>query len=87
MKNKVLVKLIIPEIDCSFDTFIPTNELIWKIKKLLVKAISDLTDQSLDIQKNYILLNQESGQIYQNNITVYETDIRNATELILLQEK
>ena len=87
MKNKVLIKLMVPEIDYSFDTFIPTNELIWKIKKLVVKSISDLTDKSLDITKNYILLNQESGQIYSNNVTVYETDIRNATELVLLLEK
>lgn len=45
MKNKVLVKLIVPEIDSNFDLFIPVNELIWKIKKLMIKSVSDLTDR------------------------------------------
>ena len=43
MKNKVLVKLIVQEIDSNFDLFIPVNELIWKIKKLMIKSVSDLT--------------------------------------------
>ena len=33
MNNKVLVKLLVPELNSSFDIFLPVNELIWKIKK------------------------------------------------------
>ena len=40
MNNKVLVKLLVPELNSSFDIFLPVNELIWKIKKMLVKSIS-----------------------------------------------
>lgn len=87
MKNKVLIKLTAPEIDYSFDIFIPTNELVWKIKKLIVKSINDLTGVGLDLNVDYILLNQTTCQVYPNNITIYQTDIRNATELILLLEK
>ena len=47
MKNKVLVKIIVPSLDTSFDLFIPVNELIWKIERLAVKAISDLTNTQL----------------------------------------
>ena len=39
MENKVLIKLIMPELDEEFDIFIPVNELIWKIKKLIIKSI------------------------------------------------
>ena len=87
MKNKVLIKLIVPEVDSTFDLFIPTNELIWKIKKLVTKSINDLTGDSLDMSKDYILINKLTGQIYQNNATIFNTDIRNATELVLLLEK
>jgi len=31
MKNKVLVHVLVPELDADFDLFIPVNELIWKI--------------------------------------------------------
>ena len=43
VKNKVLVKVIVPEIDSSYDIFIPVNEIIWKVKRLILKSIKDLT--------------------------------------------
>ena len=42
MKNKVLIKLIVPEIDSDFDIFIPVNEIIWKIKKMLLNILGFL---------------------------------------------
>ena len=50
MKNKVLIKLIVPELDDTFDLFVPVNEVIWKVKKLIVKSISDLTGIELNQQ-------------------------------------
>ena len=61
MNNKVLIKLVIPEIDESFDIFIPINEILWKVKKMLVKSAGDLILKSLDTNKNYILINIENG--------------------------
>lgn len=87
MKNKVLIKLIVPEIDFTFDLFIPVNEIIWKAKKLIVKSINDLTGDSLDISKEYVLINKLTNSIYSNNVTILNTDIRNASELVLLTEK
>ncbi len=84
MKNKVLVKLLVPEIDSTFDLFIPVNELIWKIKKLILKSISDLTGGAIDTHKDYVLINKTNSTIYKNNEIVINTDIRNATELILI---
>lgn len=84
MKNKVLIKLYVPELNESYDVFIPVNEYIWKIIKLSVKAISDLSNNALDTNKNYYLINIENGNIYQNNQIVINTEIRNSTRLILL---
>lgn len=83
MNNKVLIKLILPELDTNFDIFIPVNEVIWKIKKLLLKSVSDLTGVSLNIREEYILINKNTSQIYNNNDIVINTDIRNGIELIL----
>lgn len=87
MKNKVLVKLFVPELDSSFDLFIPVNEIVWKVKKLMVKSISDLTGVFLNVNEEYALINKTTGMLYQNNGIVIQTDIRNATELILLSVK
>lgn len=84
MNNKVLIKIIVPEIDSNFDLFIPVNEVIWKIEKLLLKSISDLSSIPLDINGKYILMNKDNSKIYQTNEIVINTDIRNGTELILM---
>ena len=84
MKNKVLVRLIIPELDTSFDVFVPINEVIWRLKILFMKSISDLSSFSLPTDVNYLLLNKDTGKIYQNNELVLNTDIRNGTELFFV---
>lgn len=83
MENKVLIKLVFSELDKNFDVFIPVNEIVWKIKKLLIKSISDLCDVNLPSQ-NYVLINKYNGRIYSDNDIVLDTDIRNGTELLLV---
>ncbi len=85
MKNKVLINLYVPNLDRSYDLFIPTNEFIWKINKLVTKSVSDLSEQKLSIDKNYVLVNTETGKIYGNNEIVVSTDIRNSTKLVLME--
>lgn len=86
MQNKILIKLIMPEIDREFDVFIPVNEIVWKVKKLLVKSISDLVDIPLDFKADYKLINKDNFRIYSNNEIIINTDIRNATELIIMSK-
>lgn len=85
MNNKVLVKLTIIELDETFDIFIPVNEIVWKIKKLIIKSVSGLTGYDLDINSDYILLNKITSRIYGSNEVVINTDIRNGTELLLME--
>lgn len=86
MNNKVLIKLIVPEIDEEFDIFIPVNEIIWKIKKMLVKCVNDIEGVSFDLNKDYILMKKDYNRIYNNNETVIDTDIRNASEILLVSK-
>ena len=83
MNNKILIKLIIPELNEIYDIFIPVNEFMWRINKLLIKAVSDISNGALDISKNYILINKITGKIYHNNDIILNTDIRNGSELVL----
>ena len=84
MKNKVLIKLIVPMMDRSFDLFIPVNESIGRIKKMMINSIADITRVQLVDNKEYILLNKDTAETYDNNKVVIDTNIRNATELVLL---
>lgn len=84
MNNKVLVTFNLLELGISFDAFIPVNEVVWKIKKLVAKSISDLMNIEEIDAKDYILVNKLSSMIYANNQIVIQTDIRNGTELLLV---
>ena len=86
MKNKVLVKLSMPELLVNYDIFIPVNEVIWKIKKMIIKCVSDISSIPLDMNGNYLLINKNTSRIYDNNEIVIDTDIRNSTELMLIKK-
>lgn len=83
-KDKVLIKLNFIEIDETFDVFIPVNEVVWKVKKLLIKAAADITQTNLNMDQEYILMNAETNEVYDNNQIIYDTNIRNATEIIMI---
>lgn len=85
MNNKVLVKVIPLELDKSYDVFIPVNEYIFKVNKMVTKVAYNILGFDVNIMtKEYFLVNRKTGKIYKNNELVIDTDIRNGTELILI---
>lgn len=88
MKNKVLIKIIFPEVNDTFDLFIPVNEQIWKVSRLITKSIFDLCGLSFDLSKDtYALYDCISGKLYNPNDIVINTDIRNGSEILLIYSK
>ena len=85
MNNKILINVDIPELDSEYDVFIPVNELVWKVNKLVLKSISDLSGVPLNTNDKYIFINKITNKVYNNNEIIIDTDIRNGTELILLK--
>ena len=85
MNNKVLIKLDIPELDKSFDLFIPVNEVIWKISLLVSKASSEVMGFMSNQNSKYIFINKRTNEIYPSNGTIYESNIRNGTELVMIR--
>lgn len=85
MNNKVLINVEVPELDADYDLFIPVNELVWRVNKLVIKSISDLSGVPLNTNEKYIFINKINNKVYNNNEIIIDTDIRNGTELILLK--
>lgn len=83
MKNKVLVELLVPELEKSYDIYIPISKRIGNIIFLLVKAINEL-GIDYDMNSSIALFNRETSMRYNPNDLVYDTDIRNGTTLILI---
>ena len=80
MKNKVLIKIVAIDLDTEYDFFIPVNEVVWKVKKMIVKILFSNNNG----YNNFILMNKLNSRIYNNNEIIINTDIRNGTELILI---
>ena len=83
MNNKILIKLTFAKLDKSFDLFVPVNETIWQAKKLIIDAVQDICSFNL-VESNYVLINVKTSKVYSNNEIIIDTDIRNATELIII---
>lgn len=84
MKNKVLIELVVPIIESSFDIYLPINRRIGNIITLLNKTITELSEGCYTGTNETSLYNRETNQKYEPNMLLYHTDIRNGTTLILL---
>ncbi|MBO5375508.1 MAG: hypothetical protein J6A52_01495 [Bacilli bacterium] len=84
MDNKILVKIYSPELGESYDVFIPVNEYISVVSKLVASVISKITGVETFVNKKYLFMNKKTLQVYDNKAIVRDTDIKNSTELVLL---
>lgn len=84
MKNKVLVELVVPTIESTFDIYLPINKRIGNIITLLNKTVSELSEGCYEGNEHTALYNRETSQKYEINALLYNTNIRNGTTLILL---
>ena len=84
MNNKVLIKLLVPDIDMSYDIYLPVNKKIGNIIVLLNKAVSEMSNGSLPISNYNSLYNAETNERYNIDTLISNTDIRNNSKLILL---
>lgn len=83
MKNKVLIKLIIPTLMEEYEIFIPVNERISKIKKIILKSLVEFTDSNFILKKNYNLLDPDTGNVYDNNMIIRDLNIKNSKRIII----
>lgn len=83
-KNKILIELEIPSIEKKYDLFIPINKKVGTIKTLLEEALKDITDDDYDIREDTNLYSKDTGEIYDVNKTVRDTDLQNGSRIILI---
>lgn len=84
MKNKILIELIVPEIDKKFMIFIPINKKIGNIIVLLNKAITELSNGLYVGDSHTSIYDKQTGRKYPINELVRNTGIINGSVLILM---
>jgi len=82
--NKILIELAIPLIEQSYDLFIPINKKVGTIKSLVEEGLIELSDKAYVAKESTNFYSKETGQIYDINQTVRDTDLRNGSRIILI---
>lgn len=81
--NKYLVNIWVPFIEQEFEVYIPLNIKISLAKKLIATAIIELSNNNYIINNEFNLLN-DKNKVYDDDIYVHDTDIKNGVRLVLL---
>lgn len=84
MKNKILIELIVPDIDETYNVYIPINKKIGNVIILLAKAVSEFQMKEFEENNHNCLYDGETGNKYTINDLVRNTNIRNGSRLILM---
>ena len=82
MEFKVLVTILVPEIEKNFEIYLPVNKTIGEVLKLINKLINESTSGIYPMKNNLALSNRFTNEIYPFNKFVRDTDIRNGTQLV-----
>ena len=84
MKNKILIKLYVPYIDEIYEIFIPTNESVKKVVDLIVKSVYELSDETLNLDIKYYIMDPDTSSIYQESLIIRDSNIVNGKKLVLV---
>ena len=68
----------------SYDIYIPINKTVGTIKRQIENGLIEITDGSYEIRKDTNFYSKDTGEIYDINRTVRETDLKNGSKIILI---
>ena len=82
-ENKVNVDLIVPNIGERFNIFIPVNKTVGEVIVILNKVINEI-DNKFPITNNLSIYDVIENKIYDLDIEIKNTSIKNGTILALI---
>ena len=84
MNNKVLVELVVPVLEQSYDVFLPVNRKIGNVIGLLSKMVNDMSGEYFVVNETNSLYSGDTGEQYPIDVLVINTNIRNGSKIILM---
>ena len=85
MNNKILIEVIVPLLEENFEIYIPVNKRISTVIKLIEKSLNEITNGYYPTQKeNSLIIDEESGSVFDVNLTVKESKMINGSKIILI---
>lgn len=81
--NKVLIEVTLPAAGMSYDIFVPDSMQIGTLTMLTASVFSRLSGGTYTVGEQAVLCSRKTGEPYDANARLFETDIRNGTKLLL----
>lgn len=82
--NKILIEVYVPSIEQTFNLFIPINKSCQKIIDLIEKAIKEIAINGYPDKDNTVMIDKEMGTIYNQNVIIKDSGLKNGSKVILL---
>ena len=83
--NKFLITLMVPTIQMEYSLYIPNNKKIGTIKKYILESLYELSGNNFSGNLNSTLfIDRDTGVIYENNILVKDSGIKNGVKIIVI---
>ncbi len=84
IENKVLISVNVPSLEQKFDIYVPVNRKVSSVIKMIKFTLLELSNGSFDIKNDYAFYNALDGKMYDMNVLIRDTDIRNSSNMVLL---
>ena len=82
MDYKVFIKLLVPEIEKSYELYIPINRTVRDVCNLINKLVNEDTNGAFPIKQDVVLCNRYRAVFYSYETYIRDTDIRNGSQLV-----
>ena len=82
--NKILIEIYLPTFEKRYDVFIPINKRVGTIKQLIEKLLIEMSDITYKITEGTNHHSKDTGNIYDVQMLIKDTDIKNGSKLVLI---
>ena len=83
MEYSVLIKLYVPEVEDTYEAYVPINKTVGQVSLLLNQMVSNLSG-AFPADGRVSLYNRHTNVLYDRKLLIRDTDIRNGTELVMI---
>lgn len=80
---KILVNLMVPAIDSSYDLFIPDDMRIRQLTNLLAGEVAEISEGAFFLSGSECLCSREQNRTLDASFTVRDAGVRNGEHLLL----
>lgn len=78
-----MVKLLVPEVEKSYEIYVPINRTVKQVCVLINKLINEDTDGAYPIREDLAICNRFTSEVYKYETYIRNTDIRNGSQIVV----